>query len=181
MLRRKIGASPLLPAFAVALITQCAAASAGGQKTPSGPLSPEQAVTRFELHPDLRIELVAAEPEVIDPVAIAFDEHGRMWVVEMRDYPNGPADGQPHQSRIRLLEDRDGDGRYETSHTFKDRLLFATGVQPWKGGVIVTLAGRVAYFRDTDGEELSRVEEPIPLSGGPHRIVFTTPTSVRRD
>src|SRR5437867_4320302 len=76
-------------------------------------LSPADALTTFRLAEGLRIELVAAEPEVVDPVAIAFDENGRMFVVEMRDYPNGPGEGNPFLSRVKLLEDKDGDGRFE--------------------------------------------------------------------
>lgn len=77
----------------------------------------------------------------------------------MSDYPNGPEPGKPPLSRIKLLEDKDGDGRYETAHVFADKLLFATGVQPWDGGVIVTLAGEVAYFKDTDGDHKADVRE----------------------
>lgn len=107
----------------------------------------------------LRIELAAAEPEVVDPVAIRFDEDGRMWVVEMRDYPLGnPAGGEP-LSRIRVLEDTDGDGRFESATTFSDKLLFVTGVQPWKGGAFVTLSGRVAYMKDIDGDGRADLDE----------------------
>jgi len=120
--------------------------------TVQSPLSTADSLAHFQLHPDLRIELVAAEPDVIDPVAVRFDQRGRMWVVEMRDYPNGPAEGEPPRSRISVLEDRDGDGRYETAQVFADQLLFVTGLQPWRGGVIVTLAGEVAYLRDDDGD-----------------------------
>jgi putative membrane-bound dehydrogenase-like protein len=102
--------------------------------------------------PDLKVELVAHEPQVIDPVAIRFDEAGRMWVVEMRDYPTGSAGGNPASSRISVLEDEDGDAFYESSSVFADNLQFATGVQPWKGGVFVTMAGEVAYMKDTDGD-----------------------------
>lgn len=125
-----------------------------------GPLSPEESLKHLVLaDPNLVIEIVAAEPEVIDPVAIQFDEHGRLWVVELSDYPNGPEPGKPPMSRIKLLEDKDGDGRYETAHIFADKLLFATGVQPWDGGVIVTLAGEVAYFKDTDGDHKADLRE----------------------
>lgn len=122
------------------------------------PLSPVDSLPHFRLDSGLRIELAAAEPEVVDPVDLRFDEHGRMWVVEMRDYPNGPAEGEPPQSRIVILEDRDFDGRYEHSRVFADGLLFATGLQPWRGGVIVTLAGKVAYFPDDDHD--GRAEAP---------------------
>ena len=75
--------------------------------------------------PALTIELVAAEPEVASPVAIAWDEDGRLYVAEMIDYPAAPASG-----RIRRLEDRDGDGRYEHATVFADRLPFPNGVLP---------------------------------------------------
>ena len=128
--------------------------------TVKSPLSPEESLKHFVLaDKNLQIEIVAAEPEVIDPVAIQFDEHGRLWVAELSDYPNGPEPGKPPMSRIKLLEDKDGDGRYETAHIFADKLLFATGVQPWDGGVIVTLAGEVAYFKDTDGDHKADVRE----------------------
>ena len=122
-----------------------------GTDDPS-PLSPTTALDRFQLADGFRIELVAAEPEVIDPVAIAFDENGRLWVVEMIDYPNGPDVGEEPKSRVRVLEDNDRDGRFETARTFVDGLLFATGLQPWKEGVFVTVAGKLIYCRDTNGD-----------------------------
>ncbi len=132
------------------------------------PLSPEDSLKLFQLDPLLSIELVAAEPQVIDPVAIRFDEDGRLWVAEMRDYPLGPIkktdnkrtekDAEP-LSQIKILEDKNGDGRYETATVFADKLLFVTGLQPWKGGVIVTLSGRVAYMKDTDGDGKADVNE----------------------
>jgi putative membrane-bound dehydrogenase-like protein len=122
---------------------------------PSSPVLPGESIRHLELHPDLRIELVACEPDVIDPVALAFDEHGRLWVAEMSDYPNG--DPATPRSRIRLLEDTDNDGRFETSHVFADKLLFANGIQPWKNGVIVTVAGKVMWLNDTDGDHKADV------------------------
>ncbi|HUY34862.1 MAG TPA: PVC-type heme-binding CxxCH protein [Pirellulales bacterium] len=116
------------------------------------PLSADESLRHFQLAEGLRLELAAAEPEVVDPVAIRFDELGRMWVVEMRDYPNAPAPGKPPLSQVKLLEDRDGDGRYETARVFADQLLFATGLQPWRGGVIVTYSGRIEWLRDDDGD-----------------------------
>ena len=133
------------------------------QADPRGnePLSPAEALERFVLSPelDLQIDLVAHEPNVVDPVAIAFDEQGRMFVAEMSDYPLGPPKGQPPLSQIRLLEDTDGNGTFETAHLFADDLLFANGVLPWKGGVIVTLSGEVRYMKDTDGDHKADVNE----------------------
>ena len=123
------------------------------------PLSPQESLKAFRVAADLQVEIVASEPEVVAPVCIAFDEDGRLWVVEMSDYPNGPTPGEPPKSRIKLLEDRDADGRFETAHIFADNLLFATGVQPWRGGVIVTLGGEIAYLKDTDGDYRADVRE----------------------
>jgi putative membrane-bound dehydrogenase-like protein len=119
---------------------------------PASPIAPHESLAMFQLHPDVQIELAACEPQVVDPVAIRFDEDGRMWVVEMRDYPHGPAGGGKPQSRINILEDRDTDGFFETANVFADELLFATGLQPWRGGAFVTMAGRLAYLKDTDGD-----------------------------
>ncbi len=121
-------------------------------KTISGPQSPTDAIQHMRLPSGLRIELVAAEPDVIDPVAIAFDENGRLFVAEMLDYPNEPATGKPLRSSIRMLQDKDGDGRFETSQFFAQGLPFCNGVLPWRGGVIATLAGEVTYFADDDGD-----------------------------
>jgi putative membrane-bound dehydrogenase-like protein len=112
-----------------------------------GPLSATEAATNFRLPGDLRIELVAAEPDVVDPVAVAWDEDGRMFVVEMGDYPTGPPDG-----RIKLLEDRDGDGRVDSSRVFADKLPFPTSVLPWRGGVLVAAAPDILFLKDTDGD-----------------------------
>jgi len=127
----------------------------------TSPLSPADAQKAFVLADStLKIELAAAEPNVVDPVAIRFDEDGRMWVVEMRDYPLGnPNKGGEPLSRIRVLEDKDNDGLFETSTTFAEKLLFATGLQPWKGGVFVTLSGRLAYMKDTDGDGRADIDE----------------------
>ncbi len=119
---------------------------------PPGPLSPREALAKFVTFDDLQIELVAAEPEVVDPVAIHFAADGSLWVVEMRDYPFGPKPGEPPLSLIKRLYDKDGDGRFETATVFADQLLFATGLLPYRDGIIVTLAGEIAFFADRDGD-----------------------------
>ena len=125
------------------------------------PLSPAEAAKTLKLPAGYRIELVASEPQIESPVAAQFDEHGKLWVVEMRDYPNGPAPGEPPQGRIKVLEDKDGDGRYETATIFADKLLFANGLLPWKGGVVVTAAPHILYLKDTDGDGKADVREVL--------------------
>src|SRR5262249_9485219 len=83
---------------------------------PPGPLLPRDEQMTFRVPKGFRVELVASEPDVIDPVAMAFDEDGRLFVAEMPGYPNkGVGTGLITSGRVRLLEDRDGDGFYETS------------------------------------------------------------------
>lgn len=112
------------------------------------------------------LQLVASEPMVVDPVSAAFDPQGRLWVVEMPDYPQPVDDSKPIQGRIRILRDIDGDGTMDQATTFADGLNFATGVLPWPSkvasknesqmdGAIVTLAGEIAWLRDTDGDGIA--------------------------
>src|SRR5262245_15367770 len=153
--------------FLIAALILCSATEPGitQQADPAkknriqSPLTPKEAIKHFQLPSGLRIELVACEPQIESPVAMAFDEHGKLWVVEMRDYPNGPKKGEPPAGRIRVLEDKDGDGFFETSTIFADNLLFANGILPWKGGVIVTAAPHILYLRDTDGDGKADVKE----------------------
>ncbi|MCY3008437.1 MAG: c-type cytochrome [Planctomycetota bacterium] len=116
---------------------------------PVPPIKPENTLSLFEVEDGFSVELVASEPQIVDPVSMQMDEKGRMWVVEMRDYPSGI---DKPLSRIVVLEDLDADGFMETSHAFADGLLFATGLQPWKDGVLVTVEGKLVFLRDTDGD-----------------------------
>lgn len=109
-------------------------------------LPPTEELASFEFaDKQLTAELVAAEPEVTSPVAMAWDARGRLFVAEMSDYPVGPSTG-----RIRLLEDLDGDGRYETSKVFAEGLSFPNGLLPWSGGLWVTAAPDILFLKDTD-------------------------------
>src|SRR5688572_10625053 len=125
------------------------------------PPSPQEIIKSIRLPAGLRVELIASEPQIESPVACAFDEYGKLWVVEMRDYPNGPAKGQPPEGRIKVLEDRDGDGKFETATVFADKLLYANGLMHWKGGVIVTAAPHILYLKDTDGDGKADVREVL--------------------
>ena len=119
---------------------------------PVAPRSPEATRTGIHVPPGFRVELVAAEPDVLDPVAFDWDRGGRLWVVEMADYPSGiDGNGQPG-GRIRVLEDTDSDGRYETSRLFAEGLSFPNGILCWRDGVIITAAPQILFLADTDGD-----------------------------
>lgn len=114
-------------------------------------LTPEEALKTFKLRPGIRLELVAAEPLVRDPIELCFDEDGRMFVVEMIDYSE-LRDVRPHLGRIRLLEDTDGDGRMDRSRVFADDLPWPTAVFWANGGVYAAATPDVFFMRDTDGD-----------------------------
>lgn len=108
------------------------------------PYEPESALSTFQVPEGFRVELVASEPLISNPVEVAFDEDGKMYVVQMDDYPAETMEdygaGKEPKSKIMLLEDKDGDGYYESGTVFADGLRYANGVMPWKGGVLVTSA-----------------------------------------
>ncbi len=143
----------LILEYTVVVILTIAAADPKPDESPKGPLSPREEQATFRLPKGFGIDLVAAEPDVIDPVAMAFDEQGRIFVAEMRGYPNGGvATGHITSGRVKMLEDRDGDGVYETSRVYADGLRFPTGVLPWRGGLLVAVAPDILFFEDTDGD-----------------------------
>ena len=135
-----------------------------GPDPASTPPSPEEMLETFRISDEFRVEIFAAEPDVTDPVELAFDEQGRAWVAEMRDYPYQPPEGETALSRVRVMEDRDGDGRVDHSTIFAEGLPNVKSVLPWKDGVLVSSAPHILYLRDTDGD--MRADETTPLFSG---------------
>jgi putative membrane-bound dehydrogenase-like protein len=136
----------------------CVAPAARGDSTPStqpgrpvGPLSPQGAITSFELEPGLAVQLVAGEPLVASPCAVTWDEHGRMFIAENRGYPLGGQGGKP-VGGIALLEDTDGDGLPDKRSEFATGLSFPCGLLPWRGGLIVADAPDIIFLKDADGD-----------------------------
>jgi putative membrane-bound dehydrogenase-like protein len=125
------------------------------------PLEPAEALKSFIVRDGFEMQLLASEPLVTDPVAMEYDESGRAYVAEMRDYPyTDKASDKPFVERtkdeplgrIRLLEDTDGDGRFDKSTVFAEGLSWPTGLALWKGGVYVVATPDLWYLKDTDGD-----------------------------
>ncbi|HEY0983678.1 neutral/alkaline non-lysosomal ceramidase N-terminal domain-containing protein [Schlesneria sp.] len=144
-----------------------------GKTSGTLPKSPHQSLAALETTSNLRVDLVVAEPLIADPVAIDFGLNGELWVAEMSDYPNtfislqGSEGGAPTDSvppppggRIRLVRDTDGDGQFDRSTIFLDKIAQPTGVTVWRKGVLICAAPDLLYAEDTDGDdEADRVQK----------------------
>jgi putative membrane-bound dehydrogenase-like protein len=121
---------------------------------PSGPtgLSPEASRAAIQVAPGFKVELVATEPLVKDPIAFEWGADGRLWVVEMGDYPLGTDGKGKHGGVVRVLEDADGNGTYDKATTFLDGLGFPSGLIPWRNGVIIACAPEIFFAEDRDGD-----------------------------
>ncbi len=146
------------------------------------PLSPEEALKSFRLPPGFRIELVASEPMIEAPVAISFDEQGRLFVVEMRGYMRdmeGTTEKEP-LGRIALLTDTDGDGRMDKASAFLDNLVMPRGVMAVKGGAFVAEPPNLFFCRDTKGtgvaDEKILITSDFGTFGGQPEHMANTPT-----
>ncbi len=109
------------------------------------PLSPEESLKVLHVRAGFQVDLVAAEPLIMDPVAIAWGADGKLWVVEMADYPSGIDGNMKSGGRVRNLESTHGDGHYDKSTLFMEGINFPTGIIPWRNGVIVTAAPEIFY------------------------------------
>jgi putative membrane-bound dehydrogenase-like protein len=117
------------------------------------PLRPEDAQKKFTVPTGFEIRLFAAEPEVVNPVAMTWDERGRLWVLELYEYPLGAKAGEKPRDRIKILEDTDADGRADTVTVFADGLNLATGLLLGYGGVFVGQAPHLLFLEDTNRDD----------------------------
>lgn len=123
--------------------------------------SPRAAKQSMRVASGYRVDLVAHEPQTMDPVALDWGPDGKLWVAEMADYPQGiDGKGKPG-GRIRYLEDIDGDGEYEKSTLFLEDVPFPNGVLSWKKGVLVSAAPDIFYAEDTDGDGKADVKKVL--------------------
>lgn len=125
------------------------------------PKTPAESLAMHQVREGFVVELVAAEPLVIDPVAIAWGADGKLWVVEMADYPSGMDGNGKAGGRVRYLQDTSGDGKYDKSTLFLDGINFPTGVLPWNKGVLVTAAPEIFYAEDSDGDGKADVRQTL--------------------
>lgn len=153
---------PFLKTFSFALFGMLMAGCGTTPTSPAAgpPYAPEDALSTFEIADGFKIELVAAEPLVQDPVAMTVDEGGHIYVVEMPGYPLDLG----RTGRVKRLMDTDGDGQPDQSVLFADDLALPTGIMRWKNGVIVADPPEILYFEDTDGDGQADVRE-VMLTG----------------
>lgn len=116
-------------------------------QTATPPLSPEESAKKWHVREGYRIELVAAEPMVLDPVAFDWDAKGRLWVIEMADYPLGMDGNGKAGGRVVMLEDGNADGRYDKRTVIVNDLSYPTGILTWRDGVIVTAAPDILFIK----------------------------------
>ena len=159
------------------------------------PLSPGESLKKLHVREGFKAELIACEPVVLDPVAFDWDERGRLWVIEMADYPLGmDGKGKPG-SRVVMLEDTDANGQYDKRTVIADGLNFATGILTWRDGVLVTAAPDVLFIKGavkkvlltgfSEGNQQLRVnglrwgmDGWVYCAGGAHTVNYNKSTAV---
>lgn len=143
---------------------------------------PADALAGFRTADGFKLELVASEPLVGDPVDACFDEFGRMYVAEMHGYPfsqeptklNPEGGGLVDAGIIRMLEDTNGDGTMDKSVVFADGLSWPTSLCCYNGGIFVVAPKYLMYFKDTDGDGKADVREEILAGFGRGNVQAVT-------
>lgn len=127
-------------------------------------LAPDVAEKKFTVPQGFEVRLFASEPMVINPVAMTWDERGRLWVLELYEYPLGAKPGEKGRDQVKVLEDTDNDGRADKVTVFADGLNLASGLALGNGGVYVGQAPHLLFFKDTNGDDKAD-EKEIVMTG----------------
>lgn len=141
------------------------------------PLSPEDSMSYTQVRAGFKMEVFAAEPDLVNPIFMAWDERGRLWVAETVDYPNEVRQGGGNDT-IKILEDTDGDGRCNRVKVFAEGLNIPTSLTFWNGGIIVAQAPDFLFLKDEDGDDKADVRETI-LTGWGIRDTHAGPSNLR--
>jgi putative heme-binding domain-containing protein len=123
-------------------------------RPPNEPYAPAEAIRRMTVPEGFSVELVAAEPDLVNPIAMTFDDRGRIWVTESLEYPRKEAG--PGRDRVKVLESTRGDGRFDKVSVFAEGLNIPTGVAVGHGGVWVLNAPDLLFLKEKDGKEVGR-------------------------
>ena len=130
------------------------------------PFSVKGSMERTQVPADMKLVLFAGEPDIAKPIAFAWDERGRLWVCETRDYPHGVSpDGEGHDD-IKICEDTDGDGKADKFTVFADKLNIPTSLVFARGGIIVAQPPRLLFLKDTNGDDKADVRENLITGWG---------------
>lgn len=136
-------------------------------------LTPAAAAAAMTMPPGFEVKLLAAEPEVRQPIAMAFDDRGRLWVAEAYSYPARLPDAEA-RDRILIFEDTDGDDAFDKRTVFHDRLNLVSGLAVGFGGVWVGAAPDLMFIPDRDGDDVPDGEPEILLDGWGHQDTHET-------
>lgn len=130
------------------------------------PFSVNGSIERTQVPIDLRMELFASEPDIMKPIALAWDERGRLWIAETQDYPHGVVSNGEGHDDIKICEDTNGDGKADKFTVFADKLNLPTSLVFANGGIIVAQSPKFIYLKDTDGDDKADVRQVIMQSWG---------------
>ncbi|OLY92644.1 putative membrane-bound dehydrogenase domain-containing protein [Cnuella takakiae] len=131
------------------------------------PLTPEESMSLMQVPVGFELELFAAEPDIINPIYMNWDEKGRLWVIETVDYPNTVRDDKESgDDRIKILEDTNGDGRADKFTLFAEKLNIPTSFTFAKGGIVVSQAPYFLFLKDTNGDDKADVKDTLMTGWG---------------
>ena len=155
--------SRLASAVSALLLGYTTHAAKPGQPEIPEPLSPPEAARSMIVPAGFHVDLVAAEPDVRQPIGMCVDDRGRIWIAEAYSYPKHSAEAR--DDRILILEDKDADGRFETRKVFYDKLNYITGIEVGFGGVWVMSPPYFYFIPDKNGDDVPDSRPQILLDG----------------